>query len=68
MNNGRTTPDQNLLTSKDVARILAISERQVFALKATGELPFIKIGRLTRYVRADLEAYLERNYEQTPRH
>ena len=68
MNNGRTAPDQILLTSKDVARKLAISERQVFALKAIGELPFIKIGRLTRYQLSDIEAYLERNYERMPQH
>ena len=53
-------------TSKDVARKLAISERQVFALKAIGELPFVKIGRLTRYKVEDVEAFVERNYEHTP--
>jgi excisionase family DNA binding protein len=52
---------ENLLTSKDVSKLLAISERQVFALKSTGQLPFIKIGGSTRYHPVDINAYLETN-------
>jgi predicted DNA-binding transcriptional regulator AlpA len=56
---------EKLLTSKDVSKMLAISERQVFALKSTGQLPFIKIGGSTRYDPVDINAYLETNRSRT---
>lgn len=54
------TIERVLLTRREVARMLALSERTVSALTATGELPSLKIGASVRYRRADIDEYLDR--------
>jgi excisionase family DNA binding protein len=51
----------------DVAEILNISSSQTYALVRSGELPAIKIGGRGqwRVERNELEAYIQRAYEQT---
>ena len=49
----------NLYTVRQVAELLGISENQVFALKARGKLPFIKIGRSTRFEASDLRQFID---------
>jgi excisionase family DNA binding protein len=49
-----------LLTVPEVAQRLAISRAQIYSLKATGELKFVKIGRSTRFREADVEAFIDR--------
>ena len=50
-----------LLTVRDVAAALRLSQRQVWKLSASGRLPKpLKIGRSARWRRADIEAYVER--------
>lgn len=58
--------DRFLLLS-DVAEILNISSSQTYALVRSGELPAIKIGGRGqwRVERSELEAYIQRAYEQT---
>lgn len=46
------------LTVKEVAAALGISVMSVYRLHYNGDLPFTKIGRLTRVSRATLEQYL----------
>jgi excisionase family DNA binding protein len=57
------------LTLSDVAEILNISASQTYALVRTGALPAIKIGGRGqwRIERAQLEAYIERMYDETRR-
>jgi len=43
-----------LLTPKEAAAALAISERTLWQLKSDGEIPHIPIGRSVRYDPADL--------------
>ena len=50
-----------LLTRKQAASHLAISERHLWTITQSGGLPAIKIGRLVRYSRADLDAYVARS-------
>lgn len=50
--------DEQLYTAEQVAKQLAISRSQVFALKATAELPFVKIGRSTRFRRSDVDQFI----------
>lgn len=38
-----------LLTARDAARRLSISERTLFAMTSSGEIPCVRIGRLVRY-------------------
>lgn len=51
----------------DVAEILNISSAQTYALVRTGDLPAIKIGGRGqwRVETTELEAYIQRMYEQT---
>lgn len=51
--------DEQLYTVEQVAKQLAISRSHVFALKATAELPFVKIGRSTRFRQADIEQFIK---------
>ena len=53
------TDQLKLLTVGQVADLLSISEGYVHALKATGKLKFIKIGRSVRYKRTDIERFLD---------
>ena len=47
-----------MLTSKQVARRLAVSERSIFAWVARGLMPQpVRVGRSTRFLRRDLEAW-----------
>ena len=55
--------DQTLLTADDVAAMLKVSKSWVYehtrlrGARGSG-LPFIKVGRLVRYRRSDVEAWL----------
>jgi len=61
-----TAPDVVLLLDvRAAARALAVSPRTVQILAARGELPTIKIGRLTRYLLADLQHFIDTR-RQTP--
>lgn len=49
-----------LLTVKEVAARLTISESSVYRLLKAGDLPSIKIGGALRFDEQDVEAYIER--------
>ncbi len=48
-----------LLDPKEAAKALSISPRKLWAMTASGELPSIKVGRLTRYPAAALQAWID---------
>jgi excisionase family DNA binding protein len=49
-----------LLTGKQAAKVLSISERTLFTLTKAGTIPVVKIGeRGIRYDPADLRAWIE---------
>jgi len=49
-----------LLSAKEVAGILGISERQVWRIVSVGELPAPKsVGTLTKWRRSEIEAWVE---------
>ena len=50
--------DTMLLTARETARELRLSERQVRRMMASGELPSVTIGRARRIRRADLRAFV----------
>jgi excisionase family DNA binding protein len=62
-------PEDRFLTLSDVADVLNISASQTYALVRNGDLAAIKIGGRGqwRVEREQLEAYIERMYEQTRR-
>lgn len=49
-----------LLTSEQAAKVLAISQRKLWSLKANGEIPVVRIGRLVRFDAADLQDFIGR--------
>ncbi len=62
-------PADRFLTSTDVEEILNISTAQTYALVRKGDLRAIKIGGRGqwRVERSELEAYIQRMYEDTSR-
>ena len=57
--NGTDKAVGNLYTVSQVAELFGISEKQVFSLKARGKLPYIKIGRSTRFEASDLRQFID---------
>lgn len=53
-----TMPETLVVKEPAAAHILQISNRAMWALGASGAIPFIKIGRSKRYDVADLRAYI----------
>lgn len=57
---GRLDPDPVLVTAREAAKMLAVSERTLWTLTNSGELPRVPIGaRGFRYDVADLRAWIE---------
>ena len=54
-----------LLTEEQAAELLSLSPRKVWELAAAGAIPFVKIGSLKRYRRADLEEWVGRGCPTT---
>lgn len=52
-----------LLSRKEAAVYLGVSEQTLAIWKSTGRyaLPVVKVGRLAKYRRSDLDGFLERN-------
>jgi excisionase family DNA binding protein len=62
VSNGRQIAAGNtpqLLTSKEAAARLRISERTLWTITKSSALPSIRIGRSVRYSLVDLEHYVE---------
>ena len=56
---GRTDPDPVLVTAREAAKMLAVSERTLWTLADSGALPRVPIGpRGYRYDVADLRAWI----------
>ncbi len=58
--NGPKKPLIQLLTVKDAAQLLAVSEAAIRKWLYQRRLPAVKVGRLTRIRAADLEAFVSR--------
>lgn len=59
--------EPRFFTLEDVARYLSVSERQVYALVRSGDLPAVKIGGrgVWRVAKDQLEAYVDRLHKET---
>jgi excisionase family DNA binding protein len=53
------TETKGFLTSQELAALLAVSLRTIVNLRRRRVLPHIKIGRLVRFSRAQVEAVLK---------
>ncbi len=54
-----------LVTSREAAKLLSISERTLWSLAHSGELKVLRIGRSVRYAVADIEEYIDRRRSET---
>lgn len=52
-----------LLTPREAAQALRISERKLWGLTASSEIPCVRIGRSVRYDISDLHAWIEARKE-----
>lgn len=65
--NGQTVVElRKLLTPKEAAALLSISERTLWTLTNNGEIPAVRIGRSVRYDPADLAAWIEQQKQCKP--
>ena len=62
----RTEPtvEPMLLTARQAAKVLSISERTLFSVTKSGELPAVRIGRSVRYSVDALREYIRRSSEE----
>jgi excisionase family DNA binding protein len=56
----KNTQTTRLLTVKDAANYLAISERKLWSMTQTGEIPAVRLGRAVRYDINDLDSFIQR--------
>jgi len=49
-----------LLTVPEVARLLRVRESTIYTWVETGALPTVRVGRLLRFERAEIDAWLDR--------
>ena len=52
---------QLLLTAREAAKALAISERTLWTLTNHGDVPVVRLGRSVRYDPDDLRAFVKRS-------
>ena len=56
-----------LLTPRQAAKALQISERKLWSMKASGEIPHVLLGRSVRYDPLDLRDWLDAQKIEGPR-
>jgi excisionase family DNA binding protein len=54
-----TVQEKEWLTLAEVQRVLALGRTKTYELVATGEIPAIRIGRVLRVNREELDRWLE---------
>jgi excisionase family DNA binding protein len=52
---------KELLTRADVCEVLGIGPTKLWTLTASGELPVVRIGRVVRVSRQDLDDFIRRH-------
>ena len=60
----QTEETKKLLSAKDLARRLGVGRTTAYALLWSGIIPSLKVGRLRKVRREDLEAYIEARMER----
>ncbi len=51
---------QRLLTARDAAKYLCISERKLWSMTQTEEIPAVRLGRAVRYDKQDLDEFISK--------
>ena len=55
------SPEQEYLSLEDVAELLGVNYQLIYKLVRSGELPAVRLGRVYRVQRSDLDRYLARS-------
>jgi len=55
---------QSILTKKEIAQKLRISERTVDSLRKNKQLPCIPVGRSIRFLESAIDAWLQRQHQE----
>jgi excisionase family DNA binding protein len=61
--NPRTEETKRLLSADELAHELGISRTSAYAILWSGQIPSMKIGRLRKIRREDVEAFIEARME-----
>ena len=56
---GNTCSNDNLLSKQEAAQRLSISLRNLDNRIKAGSIPFVRLGRLVRFVPSDIEKFIE---------
>lgn len=65
MNSNDTQVERLLLSSKEVAQMLGISERTLFTMTKDGRIDCVRIGSAKRYSREQVDAFIARSTDST---
>lgn len=60
MERGNERIEHLLLTPREAAEALRISQRKLWGLTASGQIPCVRIGRSVRYQPNDLRTWIDR--------
>lgn len=58
------TAEPLLVNSREAARLLSLSERSLWSLSASGEIPRIKVNKCVRYSVEDLRDWIARKKKE----
>lgn len=50
-----------LLKAPAAAELLSVGGRTLYSMSKRGDIPRVKFGRMVRYIKADLEAWVEKH-------
>ena len=59
---------QDILTMKDVAQYLKVTERRLYRLAREGKIPAFKVGASWRFKRAYIDAWIEAQKASVAQH
>ena len=57
-------PTERLLSPRELSGLLGLGRTSVYSLLTTGEIPSVRIGRLRRVRREDLDRFIEERLER----
>ena len=64
MTAAQPSPQPLLITVKAAAKMLSLGESTVYAMIASGDLPYVAVGRVKRIAMSDIDAWITRSRVQ----
>ena len=60
----KNTSQNGILTIKEVAEYLKVTERTIYRLAAAKKIPAFKVGGMWRFLRADIDSWIKQQANQ----